>query len=103
MADLQALVEDLGYRDVRTVLNSGNVVFTVPGKATGSAGARIERAIEKRLPRVTVPDFDYTKRHERPPDHHRPFRPVGRPFRPGGPRHRGHQGWPGGQGRQRRP
>ena len=57
MADLQALVEDLGYRDVRTVLNSGNVVFTVPGKATGSAGARIERAIEKRLgisSRVTV-------------------------------------------------
>ena len=28
MADLRAVVEGLGYRDVRTLLNSGNVVFT---------------------------------------------------------------------------
>lgn len=27
MADLRTLFEDLGYRDVRTLLNSGNVVF----------------------------------------------------------------------------
>ncbi len=32
MADLRALVEGLGYRDVRTLLNSGNVVFTVTKK-----------------------------------------------------------------------
>jgi uncharacterized protein (DUF1697 family) len=45
MADLRALVEGLGYTDVRTLLNSGNVVFTAAGKlATGSA-ARIEKAI----------------------------------------------------------
>ena len=50
----------------------------------------IERAIEKRLPRVTVPDFDYTKRHERPPDQQRPFGPMGRPHRPGGARRRGY-------------
>ncbi len=57
MADLRTLVEDLGYQDVRTVLNSGNVVFTVPGKMRGSSAARIERAIETRLgvsSRVTV-------------------------------------------------
>ncbi len=28
MADLRAVVKGLGYRDVRTLLNSGNVVFT---------------------------------------------------------------------------
>jgi uncharacterized protein (DUF1697 family) len=57
MADLRTLVEDLGYQDVRTVLNSGNVVFTVPGKMRGSSAGRIERAIETRLgvsSRVTV-------------------------------------------------
>jgi uncharacterized protein (DUF1697 family) len=32
MADLRALVEGLGYGDVRTLLNSGNVVFTTPGQ-----------------------------------------------------------------------
>ena len=33
MADLRALLEKLGYTDVRTLLNSGNAVFT------GRAGA----------------------------------------------------------------
>ncbi|MGH7730763.1 MAG: DUF1697 domain-containing protein [Candidatus Eiseniibacteriota bacterium] len=57
MADLRALVEGLGYRDVRTLLNSGNVIFTVPPPAKGDPAARIERAIETRLglaSRVTV-------------------------------------------------
>lgn len=57
MADLRALVEGLGYGDVRTLLNSGNVVFTVPGKAKGDAASRIEKAIEAQLgvsSRVTV-------------------------------------------------
>lgn len=49
MADLRALVEDLGYRDVRTLLNSGNVVFTVPGVSRGDPAARIEKAITTRL------------------------------------------------------
>ena len=48
MADLRALVEGLGYRDVRTVLNSGNVVFTAPG-ATKNAASRIEGAIASTL------------------------------------------------------
>jgi uncharacterized protein (DUF1697 family) len=57
MADLRALVEELGYRDVSTVLNSGNVVFTVPGTVRGSAASRIEQGMSARLgvpARVTV-------------------------------------------------
>lgn len=57
MSDLRALVEDLGYRDVRTLLNSGNVVFTVPASVRKDPAARIERAITERLgisARVTV-------------------------------------------------
>ncbi len=57
MADLRALVVDLGYGDVRTLLNSGNVVFTVPASARNDPGPRIERAITSRLgisARVTV-------------------------------------------------
>ena len=55
MADLRALMADLGYDDVRTVLNSGNVVFS--GAAPGDAAARIEEALAVRLgvpSRVTV-------------------------------------------------
>ena len=48
MAELRRLVEELGYTDVRTLLNSGNVVFTVPGGSSGDPAARIEKAIEAR-------------------------------------------------------
>ena len=57
MADLRALVEGLGYRDVRTLLNSGNIVFSVPGSKRGDVAARIEKALLSRLgldARVTV-------------------------------------------------
>lgn len=57
MADLKAMVEGLGYRDVRTVLNSGNVVFTVPSQAKGDPATRIERGMVERIKvpsRVTV-------------------------------------------------
>lgn len=61
MAELRALVEELGYGEVRTLLNSGNVVFDVPGTpargaADGIAG-RIEAALAARTgvsARVTV-------------------------------------------------
>src|SRR5690606_1237349 len=43
MSDLKALVEKLGYTDVRTHLNSGNVVFTSPEKR---ANDEIADAIE---------------------------------------------------------
>lgn len=57
MAELRALVEDLGYTDVRTLLNSGNVVFSGPSAASAAIAARIERAFEARVgfaSRITV-------------------------------------------------
>ena len=57
MADLRALVERLGYGDVRTLLNSGNVVFSAPRAAPGIAAARIEKALATEVgvsARVTV-------------------------------------------------
>ena len=49
MADLRRLVEGLGYTDVRTLLNSGNVVFTAPRASPGNAGSRIEKALAAKL------------------------------------------------------
>ena len=49
MADLRRLFEDLGYEDVRTLLNSGNVVFTIPRAASRDHSARVQKAIADRL------------------------------------------------------
>ena len=49
MVDLRALLEELGYGDVRTLLNSGNVVFTVPAKSKGDPAARIQEGIASKL------------------------------------------------------
>lgn len=57
MADLRACFESLGYRDVRTLLNSGNVVFSAPAAAVGKAAVKIEKAVESKhglKSRVTV-------------------------------------------------
>jgi uncharacterized protein (DUF1697 family) len=48
MADLRSLFECLGHRDVRTLLNSGNVVFT-GSHGAARAASRIERAMAGRL------------------------------------------------------
>ena len=48
MGDLRALVESLGYRDVRTLLNSGNVVFTARAGAANAA-ARIEKGLASEI------------------------------------------------------
>jgi uncharacterized protein (DUF1697 family) len=48
MADLRALCEALGYGNVQTLLNSGNVVFSAP-RADARAAARIEQEIASRL------------------------------------------------------
>ena len=40
MADLRALAEGFGYADVRTLLNSGNVVFTAPAGVSADAAAK---------------------------------------------------------------
>jgi uncharacterized protein (DUF1697 family) len=51
MADLRELVKSLGYGDVATFLQSGNVVFATPDAASGGAIAagRIRDAIHRRL------------------------------------------------------
>ena len=49
MADIRALFEGLGFRDVRTLLNSGNVVFSVLTKRPGDVRARIEKALASKL------------------------------------------------------
>ena len=57
MADLRALIESLGATEVRTLLNSGNVVFAQSGTPKPDFAARIEAAMTKRLgfsARVTV-------------------------------------------------
>jgi uncharacterized protein (DUF1697 family) len=48
MADLKALVEELGHEDVRTLLNSGNVVFTRAASAKGNLASQIEKRLLKR-------------------------------------------------------
>lgn len=57
MADLRALVAELGFGDVKTLLNSGNVVYTATDVVPEDAAARIEAAIVARTgvsSRVTV-------------------------------------------------
>jgi uncharacterized protein (DUF1697 family) len=49
MADLRKLIGDLGYEDVRSVLNSGNVVFRGPPRAQASVAAGIEEALVLKL------------------------------------------------------
>ena len=56
MADLRGMMTGLGYSGVRTLLNSGNVVFTAPSRS-GDPSKRIQNEIERRLgvsSRVTV-------------------------------------------------
>lgn len=57
MADLRALVERLGYGGVKTLLNSGNILFSTRAKDARDHGGRIEKAMTKELgvsSRVTV-------------------------------------------------
>jgi uncharacterized protein (DUF1697 family) len=48
MAELRAVLEELGFGEVATILNSGNAVFSSGPVAAAGAGARIERAVFKR-------------------------------------------------------
>lgn len=48
MAELGALCKDLGYGDVKTLLNSGNVVFSAP-RADAKAAARIQKEIASEI------------------------------------------------------
>ena len=49
MAELRALMTELGFGDVRTLLNSGNAVFSAPTGSLGQAASRIEQALADRL------------------------------------------------------
>src|SRR5262245_1757499 len=45
MADLRAAVEGLGFHDVKTLLNSGNVVFAGEDARPADVAAAVERAV----------------------------------------------------------
>lgn len=47
MAELRSVASDLGLRDVRTYLQSGNVVFDAPTDDIAGTGTRLEAAIEE--------------------------------------------------------
>lgn len=47
MADLKRLVEEAGYSDARTLLNSGNVVFRGQAESPARVAARLEQGIER--------------------------------------------------------
>jgi len=47
MAELKSLLETLGFENVKTVLQSGNVVFTAKRGTAVVLGKKIEAAIEK--------------------------------------------------------
>ena len=49
MADLRQMIEALGFSDVKTLLQSGNVVFRGPAKASARLEAQLEAALETRL------------------------------------------------------
>jgi uncharacterized protein (DUF1697 family) len=49
MADLRKLIEDLGYADVRSILNSGNVVFSAGRVSPAAAAHAIEEALVLKL------------------------------------------------------
>ena len=49
MADLKALIEALGFKDVKTLLQSGNVVFRAGREAEADLEAHLEVETEKRL------------------------------------------------------
>ena len=49
MADLKKVAESLGHTEVRTLLNSGNMVFRAKGTGANAIGAALEKAIEAKL------------------------------------------------------
>ncbi|MQA78153.1 MAG: DUF1697 domain-containing protein [Streptosporangiales bacterium] len=52
MADLRELLTSLRYDSVRTVLNSGNAVFTAPSPDPAAVAAEIGAAVEERFGRA---------------------------------------------------
>ncbi len=57
MAELRALMEELGYSEVRTLLNSGNVVVTATKGEPREAAVRIEKALQAKLAEIVRQDW----------------------------------------------
>ena len=53
MSELRGFFEGLGFEDVATYINSGNVLFRAPRQALGPLSERIERELTKRVGRET--------------------------------------------------
>lgn len=49
MADLRSLTEDLGFTEVRTLLNSGNVLFQATRRSNTAIASAFEAAIRRRF------------------------------------------------------
>ena len=49
MADLRDMMTKIGFSDVKTLLQSGNVVFRAAAKAPAKLESQLEAALEKRL------------------------------------------------------
>ncbi len=49
MADVRAFLAELGFRDVRTLLQSGNAVFSGSARGGAALEARLEKAAAERL------------------------------------------------------
>lgn len=49
MDDLRLTFEGVGFADVKTYINSGNVLFRAPRKKGSELAAQIERALKKRF------------------------------------------------------
>ncbi len=87
--DLPAVAEDYIHRIGRTArAEATGTAFSLVSPEEEDNLRLIERALDKRLPRVTVPDFDYQKVQDRSAEPPRPPRPQGgrahRPSSPGG-------------------
>ena len=52
MADLRRCFEEAGFNDVRTVISSGNVIFSARRKSEIALARQAEAAMEKRLGRA---------------------------------------------------
>ena len=76
--DVPLVPEDYIHRVGRTARaeTTGSAFTLMAAEEEGSIRA-IERAINSRLPRVTLPDFDYQARAQAPPLDQRPPRPQG--------------------------
>lgn len=52
MAELRACFEKMGFTDVKSVLSSGNVIFTCTSRQEAGLAKTVEAGMEKHLPRT---------------------------------------------------